>query len=109
MKFIKRICAKIAGLARYLKYMGKLIQALKVVSAVMPQIALLVPEKQETLTNLAETLTNITGKMETTEKYLNEMGVVTTTETLQRKAGENITLNRAVKMLEKIDEDLLSE
>ena len=106
-KFFKKLWAKLAGITKYLVYMGKIVQALKIVSTVMPQIALMVkPEQQKTFTELADVLSNITGKMETTEKYLNEMGVATDTASLQKRAGQNITLKRAVKMLNKIDADM---
>ena len=106
-KFFKKLWTKLAGITKYLVYMGKIVQVLKIVSTVMPQIALMVkPEQKETLTELAEVLSNITGKLETTEKYLNEMGVATDTASLQKRAGENVTPKRAVRMLEKIDAEM---
>lgn len=107
MKFIKKICAKIAGVAKYLVYMGKLIQALKVLAGIMPQLASMVkPEQQKVVGEIAETLNKIAGKMEVTEKYLNDMGVVTSTEGLQKRAGEKLTIRRASNMLSKIDESI---
>ena len=107
MKFLKKLWAKICGLTKYLVYMGKVIQTLKIVAGLMPQIAMMVkPEQQKAFGKLAEVLQNITGKLETTEKYLNEMGVQTTVEALQRKAGEKLTLPRGVKMLKQIDSEL---
>ena len=107
MKFLKKLWAKICGLTKYLVYMGKVIQTLKIVAGLMPQIAMMVkPEQQKAFGKLAEVLQNITGKLETTEKYLNEMGVQTTVEALQRKAGEKLTLPRGVKMLKQLDSEL---
>ena len=107
MKLLKKLWAKICGLTKYLVYMGKVIQTLKIVAGLMPQIAMMVkPEQQKAFGKLAEVLQNITGKLETTEKYLNEMGVQTTVEALQRKAGEKLTLPRGVKMLKQIDSEL---
>lgn len=107
MKFLKKLWAKICGLTKYLVYMGKVIQALKIISGLMPQIAAMVkPEQQKTFEQLSGVLANIAGKMETTEKYLNDMGVVTSTEGLQKRAGEKLTPKRAVKMLEKIDQSI---
>lgn len=106
-KFFQKLWAKICGLTKYLVYMGKVIQALKVLAGLMPALAAMAkPEQQKIFDDLAETLGSITGKLEITEKYLNEMGVQTSTAVLQRKAGEKLTAKRAVKMLEKIDESM---
>lgn len=106
-KFLKKLWAKLCGLTKYLVYMGKVIQTLKIVAGLMPQIAAMVkPEQKQTFEQLAGVLSSIAGKMETTEKYLNEMGVATDTAGLQNREGEKLTPKRAVKMLGKIDEEL---
>lgn len=107
MKFLKKLWAKLAGITKYLVYMGKIIQTLKIVAGLMPQIAAMVkPEQQKTFGKIADVLQSIAGKMETTEKYLNDMGVATNTEELQKRAGEKLTPRRATKMLQQIDADL---
>ena len=107
MKFLKKLWAKICGLTKYLVYMGKVIQALKVISNVMPMLATMAkPEQKQTFDQISDVLQSITGKLEGTERYLNEMGVVTSTEGLQKRAGEKLTPKRAVKMLEKIDQSI---
>lgn len=107
MKFLKKLWAKLAGITKYLVYMGKIIQTLKIVAGLMPTIAAMVkPEQQKTFGQIADVLQSIAGKMETTEKYLNDMGVVTDTAGLQKREGEKLTPKRAVKMLGKIDEEL---
>ena len=105
--FFQKLWAKICGLTKYLVYMGKVIQALKVISGILPTLAAVAkPEQQKVFSDIANVLVSITGKLEDTEKYLNEMGIQTSTEALKRKAGEKLTAKRAVKMLEKIDESM---
>ena len=103
-KFFQKLWAKICGLTKYLIYIGKVIQALKVISNMLPMLAAMAkPEQKKTFDQIAEVLQSITGKLENTEKYLNEMGVATSTEELQTRSGEKLTVKRGVKMLEKID------
>lgn len=107
MKFLKKLWAKLCGLTKYLVYMGKVIQALKIIAGLMPTIAAMVkPEQQKTFGQIADVLQSITGKLETTEKYLNDMGVTTDTAGLQKREGEKLTVKRAVKMLGKINESM---
>lgn len=107
MKFLQKLWAKICGLTKYLIYIGKVIQALKVISNMLPMLAAMAkPEQKKTFDQIAEVLQSITGKLENTEKYLNEMGIATGTEELQTRSGEKLTVKRGVKMLEKIDADM---
>ena len=107
MKFLKKLWAKICGLTKYLVYIGKVIQALKVISNMLPMLAAMAkPEQKKTFDQIAEVLQSITGKLENTEKYLNDMGIATGTEELQTRSGEKLTVKRSIKMLEKIDADM---
>ena len=83
MKFIKKIFAKLSGALKYLKYYGRLLQTLKTVSAIIPQLAALVADEKNKskIDELSVSLTKIITAMDTTEKYLNDLGIETTTVT----------------------------
>lgn len=96
-KFFKKLVAKITGLFKYLRHLGQLIQTLKVIHNILPQISVLLPEtNQQTISDITSSLATIVDSMEKTEVFLNSVGIATTTEEVSEKSEKTIEDNAKV-------------
>jgi len=85
---MKKIIAKITGMMKYFKYLGKLVQALKILTDIIPQIMILVPEENRgALEKLVETLNSVSEAIEKAEKFLEKFGIDTSIDDEEEIAG----------------------
>lgn len=109
MKFIKKLFTKICGIFKYLKYLGKLTQVLKILAGLIPQIIPLVPEEnQKLLQDISSSLDKIADGMKITDQYLQDMGVTTDLPEVKTRGrkSDKITLTKSSAMLNKIAEEM---
>jgi len=106
-KFLKKVIAKITGLFKYLRHLGQLIQTLKVISNILPQISVLLPEaNQQTISDITSSLTTIVDSMEKTEVFLNSVGIATTTDLDEVVERSEQTLENNVAALKAISQEI---
>ena len=73
-----KFLAKLTGTYKYFKYLGKLVQALKILSNIIPQIMIFIPEEHKAaVQGLVETLDKIAEGIEKAEEFLNKLGINT--------------------------------
>ena len=102
-----KFLAKLTGTFKYFKYLGKLVQALKLLTNIIPQIMIFIPEENKApLESLIETLDKVADAIEKAEKFLNKLGIDTSVEdeTEEDEVTEKAprTLEQNVEKLSKI-------